>query len=62
LCKVEPLYTKKAKGTGLGLNICKQIIEKHDGDITISSAPGKGTIVTIVLPYKNIEEMQQEVS
>lgn len=49
----EPLYTTKAKGTGLGLNICKQIIEKHDGQIQISSKANRGTTVEIILPNKN---------
>jgi signal transduction histidine kinase len=46
----EPLYTTKAVKTGLGLSICKQIIEKHQGNISVKSQVGQGTIVTIVLP------------
>jgi PAS domain S-box-containing protein len=46
----EPLYTTKNKGTGLGLTICKQIIENHAGAISVSSQPGQGTTVQILLP------------
>ncbi len=46
----EPLYTSKAKGIGLGLSICKQIIEKHDGTISLNSTFGENTTVNIELP------------
>jgi signal transduction histidine kinase len=37
-------------GSGLGLFICKKIIEAHGGDIQVESKPGKGTLFTIDLP------------
>jgi signal transduction histidine kinase len=46
----EPFYTTKAKGTGLGLPICKRIIDAHDGRIRIRSREGRGTKVLIDLP------------
>lgn len=45
-----PFYSKKSKGTGLGMAIAKKIIEGHQGKIHINSHPGKGTEITIELP------------
>lgn len=46
----EPFRTTKARGTGLGLVICKSIVEAHGGSIRIESAPGEGTTVSFTLP------------
>lgn len=46
----EPFFTTKKRGTGLGLAIVKKIIEQHDGQITVESAPGAGTSFHIELP------------
>lgn len=45
----EPYYTTKQAGTGLGLSIAKDIISKNQGEITVSTQPGK-TIFKVVLP------------
>jgi len=57
----EPFYTTKQPddsgqgGTGLGLSVCRQIIEQHHGRIRVESVPGKGSTFTVKLPLK-IEE------
>jgi PAS domain S-box-containing protein len=46
----EPLYTTRARGTGLGLANVRKIITEHGGTVTIESNPEEGTRVIIVLP------------
>ena len=47
----EPFFTSgKPRGTGLGMAICKNIIERHRGDIHMTSAVREGTITSIWLP------------
>jgi signal transduction histidine kinase len=46
----EPFFTTKAKGTGLGLPICKKIVEAHRGTIALTSELGRGTVVVVALP------------
>ena len=46
----EPFFSTKKRGTGLGLAIVKQIVEQHDGEISVESKPGQGTRFIIDLP------------
>ncbi len=52
------LHGKKSKfeGTGVGLSICKKIVERHDGKITAQGEPGKGAKFIFTLPIKITEE------
>ena len=46
----EPFYTTKEKGNGLGLMICRRILQNHQGSFSIDSREGEGTVVTMKLP------------
>ncbi|MEJ7729372.1 MAG: GAF domain-containing protein [Polyangiaceae bacterium] len=45
-----PFVTTKASGTGLGLAVVKSIVDAHQGELTVDSAPGAGTVFTVRLP------------
>jgi signal transduction histidine kinase len=43
-------FTTKPKGTGLGMGIARSVVDQHGGQMTVESAPGKGTRVRVRLP------------
>lgn len=49
----DPFFTTKgSKGTGLGLANVKKAVEAHEGEVLLNSAPGLGTTLTLVFPWK----------
>ncbi len=51
----EPFFTTKEKGegTGLGLSLCRKLIEANKGRIEVESEEGQGSTFRILIPYKN---------
>jgi two-component system, cell cycle sensor histidine kinase PleC len=49
---VESQHSKTQQGTGLGLALTKALTEMHGGSLQIESEPGRGTLVSIVLPVR----------
>jgi two-component system, NtrC family, nitrogen regulation sensor histidine kinase NtrY len=45
-----PFYSTKAAGTGLGLTLCREIVEAHGGRLSLANREGGGTLVTVWLP------------
>ncbi len=54
----DPFFTTRRErgGTGLGLSVSARIIKEHDGRIDITSAPGRGTTVRVILPMVDEEK------
>ncbi len=55
-----PLFTTKAKGIGLGLVICKQLVEGHNGTITVKSEVGEGSEFIVELPIKAKKKITEQ--
>ena len=45
-----PFYSTKPAGTGLGLTLCREIVEAHEGRLSIANREGGGALVTFWLP------------
>ena len=51
----EPFFTRKSRGIGLGMSVCRQIVHLHNGDIAVDSKLGKGTTISVTLPLDKKE-------
>ncbi len=49
----DPFFTRKPEGTGMGLSISRQILEKHGAIIDLESAPEKGTTFRLIFPIRD---------
>ena len=50
--RVDKARSRATGGTGLGLSIVRQMVQLHQGDITVDSAPDKGSTFTVTLPVR----------
>lgn len=46
-------------GTGIGLALVKELVQLHGGDVSVESAPGEGTIFTVMLPVVHIDQVTE---
>jgi len=51
----NPFFTTKPQGSGLGLAIVRKIVDAHNGQIDLATAPGQGTRFRVTLPLENGE-------
>ncbi len=59
--QADAAISRKYGGTGLGLTICKNMIEMQEGELLVQSKEGKGSVFTIRIPYHlSIEAMQEK--
>lgn len=59
---MQPLFTTKARGIGLGLAMARAIVEKHQGSITAQSAPGQGSTFTVqLLSEASLSKIQEKI-
>ncbi|MCL1036063.1 ATP-binding protein [Shewanella submarina] len=55
-----PFYSTKRSGSGIGLSLCREIVEAHDGQISLHNREGGGLSVNIWLPLANSSAAQQD--
>ena len=55
----NPFFTSKAEGTGLGLAISQRIVHYHRGFIEVRSAPGAGSVFSVLLPERTVSSRDE---
>ncbi len=54
--QVDDSYVREHEGSGIGLALTKELVELHSGEIFVNSAPGVGSVFTVLLPVGDVQE------
>ena len=54
----QPFFSTKERGTGMGLAICRRIVDGHEGEIAVESAPNQGATFSVFLPIRCEHQIQ----
>ena len=57
--RVDGSRSRDTGGTGLGLSIVKHVMQRHGGEVTVDSEPGKGSVFGLVLPAPRVRALQK---
>ncbi len=55
--QIDSTLARRHEGTGLGLPLCRTLVELHGGSLTLASRPGEGTTATVRLPAERVQSM-----
>jgi signal transduction histidine kinase len=56
----DPFFTSREDGTGLGLSLCRKIVDQHQGSIDVESSPGEGTVFVMTFPRRRSAASNEE--
>jgi len=54
--QIDDSYVREHEGSGIGLALTKELVELHGGEIFVNSAPGVGSVFTVLLPVGDVQE------
>ncbi len=60
--RVDGSRSRDTGGTGLGLPIVKHVMQRHGGEVTVDSEPGKGSVFCLVLPAPRVRQLPQDTA
>ena len=58
--RVDGSRSRDTGGTGLGLSIVKHVMQRHGGEVTVDSEPGKGSVFCLVLPALRVRQLPRD--